>query len=90
MKSISMQTYKNIELIIFNDGCTDNTINMLKKYMKSNHNIKLFNTAAIGTFKAQKTALNKAKGKYVIFFEPGILMNNNLIEHLVSNIESNP
>ena len=42
LDSIINQTYKNIEIICINDGSTDNSLNILKKYKKEDNRIKTF------------------------------------------------
>lgn len=37
------QTYKNIEIVVVNDGSTDNTLEVLEEMAKTNPNIKIIN-----------------------------------------------
>lgn len=43
IKSIIKQTYENLEIILVNDGSTDNSLDICKKYEKIDKRIKVIN-----------------------------------------------
>ena len=59
IKSILNQTYKNIELIIINDGSTDNTLEVCKKY--ENNQVTIINKENTGVSKTRNVGLEKPK-----------------------------
>lgn len=67
IKSLINQTYKNIEIIIINDGSTDNTLNVIKKI--NDKRIKIISTSNRGTIEARKTGLYNSSGEYVLFVD---------------------
>lgn len=66
IESILNQTYKNFELIIVDDGSTDNTFSILKKYSKRDARIKIFkNSRNLKIVKTLNKGLKLATGKYI-------------------------
>ena len=66
IESILNQTYKNIELIVINDGSTDNTVNIIKKYMLTDERIILLNNESnIGIVKSLNNGINLSNGAYI-------------------------
>ena len=79
IKSILMQSYKNSEIIIINDGSTDKTYNILKKYNKKK-NIKIFNFKKnLGLAKRINYAIKKSKGDYIARIDDNDLMSEKRI-----------
>lgn len=64
--SITNQSLKEIEIICVNDGSTDNSLEILKKYGKEDNRIKIINKKNEGPSKARNEALKIAKGKYCL------------------------
>lgn len=90
IRSIRNQTYTNIEIIIIDNGSLDNTIIVLEKQIQHDSRIKVYTKDTVDFIEAQKFGLKVAKGTYVMFFESGKLMSENLIEYFVSCLEKNP
>ncbi len=93
IKSIISQTYKNIELIIIDDGSTDSTWNKIKRY--ENICKKRFTNTDLSTKKNEGTAttLNKlvakANGDYIYLMASDDIAKPHAIEKMVSRLEQN-
>jgi len=68
IKSILNQTYQDWELIIVDDGSTDNTKEVVKKYLKDPR-IKYIQTENLGAANARNVGVNKAKNNWVTFLD---------------------
>jgi teichuronic acid biosynthesis glycosyltransferase TuaG len=70
IKSICSQTYKNWELLIIDDGSTDNSFNIIKKYTDETKSIHLlYNKHSKGQAGARNTGIEFAKGQYIAFLD---------------------
>lgn len=69
INSIINQTYKNIQIILVNDGSTDGSLEICKKYEKIDKRIVLYNQPNKGVSIARNKGLDLAKGEYVIFVD---------------------
>jgi glycosyltransferase involved in cell wall biosynthesis len=68
LNSILDQTYRNIEIIITDDGSSDNTINIIKEYQASYPSIHLYQNASnTGVTKAFEKAIMNATGELIAF-----------------------
>ncbi len=80
IKNIKNQTYKNIELIIVNDASTDNTKEILKKYVKDTQ-IKVINLEKnSGPAIARNQGLKFVNGRYICFQEDDDLWHEEKLE----------
>ncbi|MEI6614258.1 MAG: glycosyltransferase family A protein, partial [Chrysiogenales bacterium] len=66
IESILSQTYKDYEIIIVDDGSTDNTREVLKPFLNKIHYIFQENK---GGAEARNTGIKKANGKYIAFLD---------------------
>ncbi|MGZ3918763.1 MAG: glycosyltransferase family 2 protein [Bacteroidia bacterium] len=85
LQSILKQTYSNIEVIIVNDGSTDDTGE--KALSINDKRINYFYQANAGVSAARNFGLKESKGEYIIFFDSDDLMTDEYISSRVLNIE---
>lgn len=69
IKSIQNQTFKNFELIIVNDGSTDNTKIVLEEIAKSDPRISFYTIPNNGPGNARNIGISHAKGKYLFLVD---------------------
>ena len=65
LDSLREQTWRNLEIIIINDGSTDNSIKIIKKFKEKDQRIKLINQKNFGLTKTLNNSLLKITSKYV-------------------------
>ncbi len=87
IKSVMNQAYDNIEIIVVNDGSTDDTISAISK-LKDNR-IKLFNIENQGACAARNYGIKKSKGKYLSFLDCDDTFEKNKIIEAVNFLEKN-
>ncbi|ASA55900.1 DUF4422 domain-containing protein [Vibrio gazogenes] len=88
LKSVFEQTYSNIELIVVNDGSTDDSLYKLNK-LKESHDFILINKKNAGLGCARNSALERSSGKYIHFMDSDDYMEPDFIKKMVSKAEEN-
>lgn len=88
LDSISNQTLKNIEIICVDDGSTDKTPSILKKYSSKDNRFKIITTKNKGQGSARNTALKEASGEYIAFVDADDWIDLNSMELLYNNAKS--
>lgn len=70
LDSYLAQTFTNFEMIIVDDGSTDNSGTICEEYANKDSRIRLFHKINEGVAMARSYALKRISGKYVIHFDP--------------------
>ena len=84
IESAVKQTYENIEVIIVNDGSTDNSKNIINKYKENYPNIiNSFEISNSGVANARNYGIEKASGNYFCFIDADDYIDVNLLQNLV-------
>lgn len=89
IESILNQTYKNIEVLLINDGSPDNCERICKKYEKKDKRIKYFKQKNAGLSAARNTGIELSTGKYIMFVDSDDYINYNIVEKLYGIIIDN-
>ena len=87
IESVLNQTYDNFELIIVDDGSTDNTEDIIKSY--TDKRIKYYKNQNHGIGYSRNYGINKAVGDYLIFLDSDDYFSNNTLDVISKNIKSN-
>ena len=77
------------EIIVINDGSTDQSEKIISKYQKDNKCIKLFTIANGGVSNARNFGLSHAKGNYITFVDGDDTVEPNFFEAAVNELEQN-
>jgi len=88
LESVVNQTYKELQIIVVNDGSKDNSLSILESYANKYSNILLLKKENGGVSSARNLGLNYASGKYITFIDADDFLEKNHIENLVNNINS--
>lgn len=84
INSILSQTYSDFEIVVVNDGSTDNTLNLLKALQKKDSRLKIFSQKNAGVSAARNTGLKNATGEYITFVDADDALLPDALETMVS------
>ncbi|MCJ7570338.1 MAG: glycosyltransferase [Candidatus Thermoplasmatota archaeon] len=88
VNSVLTQSYLNWELIISDDGSTDNTLEISKKIMKKDSRIRYYrNTNKQGLPMNRNIVISRSLGNLIFFIEDDLILDNFCLETLVNTFE---
>lgn len=89
LDSILAQSYKNLEIILVNDGSKDGSGDICDKYAAMDSRIKVFHKENEGVSKARNVALEIATGEYIGFVDSDDTISHEMFEILYNNLVKN-
>lgn len=89
IKSICEQTYLDIEVILVNDGSTDNTRKIFEQMCLKDDRIKLFNIQNSGVSNAKNYGLECATGSYIMFVDADDYIEKEMCAELLREMNEN-
>lgn len=83
------QTYKNIEIIVVNDGSTDGGLEIARAYEEKYDNIHVYEQPNSGAPRARNLAFEKCEGEYIQYLDADDLMSKNKIASQMASMKQN-
>ena len=87
LDSLIGQTFKDIEIILIDDGSKDNSIQVMQKYAQKDKRIKVFTQENSGPARARNQGLENASGKYLMFCDSDDWYELNMCQVMYDTIE---
>lgn len=87
IESIQNQTFKDIEIIIVNDGSTDNSLSICLDYAKTDNRIVVINKPNGGVSSARNAGIQVAKGEYIGFVDADDWIEPEMYESMYHQIK---
>ena len=82
IKSVISQTYKNLEIILVDDGSTDDCSKMCDEWAEKDNRIVVVHKNNQGLGMARNTGIEYAKGRFICFFDSDDFIENDTIENV--------
>ena len=89
LDSIIGQTYKNLEIILVNDGSTDESSLICDNYSKLDSRIKVFKQRNKGVSSARNLGITNVTGEYLVFIDPDDYIDKDYISYLSNLMSTN-
>lgn len=89
LDSIVNQTFSEFELIIVNDGSTDDSDTIIDEYAKSDERIKVFSQANKGQASARNFGVNQSVSDWICFIDSDDVINPYFLEYLYKAVTEN-
>lgn len=91
LKDLKKQKVNNAEFLLIDDGSTDNTVKIVRRFMDVNNDkrFKLIMKKNGGVSSARNYGLDMALGKYIVFVDSDDRLKNNFLEKYLEQIKKN-
>ncbi|MFR9669525.1 MAG: glycosyltransferase family 2 protein [Rikenellaceae bacterium] len=86
LESIINQSYRNIEIILVDDGSPDNAGEICDEYATKDERVRVFHIPNGGVAKARQLGIENSTGDYIVFVDPDDWLPLDSIEILYSNM----
>ncbi|WP_295732132.1 glycosyltransferase family A protein [uncultured Limosilactobacillus sp.] len=89
INSILNQTYRNIEVVVIDDGSTDRTKEIIANLARKDTRIKLYTQENSGVADARKRGIDLSHGKYISFVDPDDVVTSDYIQYMFQLLRNN-
>lgn len=89
LNSVINQTYKNLEIIVINDGSTDNTQQIIDRFSEIDRRIKIVHKENTGVSDTRNLGLEMASGEYIGFIDSDDEIKSEMYQTLLSHLINN-
>jgi len=89
IESVLAQSFPNLEILVIDDGSTDGTADICKKFVQEDERIKYFYKFNGGSTSARKLGIQNATGKYIMFIDADDYIKPDMLSYMVDMAERN-
>lgn len=89
INSVLNQTYNNIEVIVVDNGSSDNTLNIIKKMATKEPKIKYFSLKKHGVSIARNFGIKNSQGDYIMFLDCDDTLDKDTINNMLQVAKNN-
>ncbi len=89
LSSVTEQSFRDYEVIIVNDGSTDDSVSLAQALITGDDRFRIINIPHSGLSAARNTGIANAKGKYIYFLDGDDCIRKDTLQLLYSNAEAN-
>lgn len=89
IKSLINQSYKNLEIILINDGSCDESLKICNKYARIDNRIKIINQENKGVSFSRNKGIEISAGEYISFVDSDDTLDNNYFSNLIKSSINN-
>lgn len=87
LRSITSQTYRNLEIILVNDGSTDDSLAICKAFQEIDPRIKILSKSNAGVSEARNDGVTESRGYYLLFIDSDDYIDLDYVETLHRKIK---
>lgn len=88
LDSVKRQDFKSWEIVVFDDGSTDSTYEIIKIYSNENNRVRAYRQSNAGPAVARANAIAKAKGKYIVILDADDYIADDFMSKAANTINS--
>lgn len=88
LNSVTSQTYRNLEIILINDGSSDRSLEICENYAAIDERISVISIKNGGVSNARNMGLDSASGQYIQFVDSDDVIRRDMVENLVRLMET--
>ena len=87
--SLLSQSYSNLEILLIDDGSTDNSLSICREYASKDERIKVIHQENRGASAARNTGLDNATGEYIMFCDSDDIVSDMWVQRMVFALSDN-
>lgn len=88
LESLTAQTYPNMQIVLVNDGSTDNSLSICEAYATRYPFIKVYSQENAGQGSARNFGISKCSGSYIMFVDSDDWVDREIVQKLYDNINA--
>ena len=89
LSSLINQTYKNIEIVVINDGSSDNSLSLIEEYSRIDDRIRVIDQKNMGLGYTRNVGIDNAVGDYILFVDSDDYISLNTCEEIEAVLSYN-